>query len=241
MFVCVCAGGGIGGRGPGETKLEIDRRRARDRITWLEQALERAERQRSSQRSRRQRRGVTQIALVGYTNAGKSTLFNQLTRSDVLAEDKLFATLHVTTRRLRLSAGEEVLFTDTVGFIRDLPQDLVAAFKATLEELRESVLLLHIVDIADPRRAEQISSVDQILSELELADRRRILVFNKTDQLSPEVSANLCELHGALPVQATDRQSSRSLLASIEGALLELEEERAQRRIPREKEPWELP
>ena len=211
--------GGIGGRGPGETKLEIDRRRARDRIIWLERNLKRTQVQRQNQRSRRQGRGVPQVAFVGYTNAGKSTLFNAITQSEVFAEDKLFATLHVTTRRLRFPHHQEVLFSDTVGFIRDLPADLETAFKATLEELYHANLLLHIVDASDPRLAQQIASVEQILTEMELIEKPRALILNKVDLLNPVAAENLCALYNALGVSALDRSSTRPILNVIQERL----------------------
>ena len=211
--------GGIGGRGPGETKLETDRRRCRDRITWLEKQLKRAEVSRHNRRRRRNARGVPVVALVGYTNAGKSTLFNALTQSDVLTEDKLFATLDTTTRRLRFPRDRELILSDTVGFIRDLPDDLLSAFKATLEELHDANILLHVVDIADPRMKEQVSSVERILVDLELGSKERILVFNKTDLLEPEVASNICALHDAFGVQATVRRSTRPLMEALESRL----------------------
>lgn len=211
--------GGIGGRGPGETKLEIDRRRARERITTLERALDKAEVHRENQRARRQGRGVPHVAIVGYTNAGKSTLFNSITQSDVLEEDKLFATLHVTTRRLRFPQNQELLFTDTVGFIRDLPKDLEVAFKATLEEAVDADLLLHVVDASDPYLENHIASVKQILGEMDLLDRPRLLVFNKIDLLNPTAAHNLCALHDALGVSALDRASTRPLLSHIQAEL----------------------
>lgn len=211
--------GGIGGRGPGETKLETDRRRCRDRISWLEAQLERAEVSRHNRRSRRNQRGVPVVAIVGYTNAGKSTLFNALTHSDVLTEDKLFATLDTTTRRLRFPQDRELILSDTVGFIRDLPADLVSAFKATLEELHDADILLHVVDIADPRFKEQVASVMQILADLELDSKERMLVFNKTDLLEPAVATNICALHDAFGVQATVRRSTRALMEALESRL----------------------
>lgn len=227
--------GDVGGRGPGETKLEIDRRRARERIYVLEKALETVGVQRQNRRNKRQGRNVPVVALVGYTNAGKSTLFNALTQSDVLVEDKLFATLDVTTRRLRFPQDRELVLIDTVGFIRDLPKDLHAAFKATLEELRDADLLLHVVDIADPHRDEQIASVERILGELDLGDRSRILVFNKIDLLDPQIALNICTLAGAYGVEATDRRSMRSLLNEVELRLWQREN------APEpEPEPWEI-
>ncbi|MCA9544093.1 MAG: GTPase HflX, partial [Myxococcales bacterium] len=211
--------GGIGGRGPGETKLEIDRRRARDRINFLEKQLKHAEVQRANRRNRRQRQDVPVVALVGYTNAGKSTLFNALTQSDVLVEDKLFATLHTTTRRLRFPQDRELVIIDTVGFIRDLPKDLIVAFKATLEELHEADLLLHVVDIGDPRMAQQMESVENILAEMELLEIPRLKVFNKVDLMEPALAANICRNHGAFGVQATDRRTTRPLMDAIEARL----------------------
>ena len=155
--------GGIGGRGPGETKLEIDRRRARDRINIISRQLGKTEVQRRNRRQKRNARHVPTVAVVGYTNAGKSTLFNAVTQSDVLTEDKLFATLDVTTRRMRFPKDRELVITDTVGFIRDLPDGLVNAFKATLEEAVDADLLVHVVDITDPQMESQIGSVERIL------------------------------------------------------------------------------
>ncbi|MBU0552899.1 GTPase HflX [Myxococcota bacterium] len=211
--------GGVGGRGPGETQLEIDRRRARERITALERTLKQTESQRDNQRGRRGRRGVPVVALVGYTNAGKSTLFNAITHSDVLTEDKLFATLHVTSRRLRFPQARELVIIDTVGFIRDLPKDLISAFQATLEELREADILLHVVDVSDPRMNEQMASVEQILAEMALQDRPRMLVFNKADLLEEEILNNLCQMHQAFHTVARDRRTTRPLMEAIEGRL----------------------
>ncbi len=183
--------GGIGGRGPGETKLEINRRRAKEKLNLLEKQIEELAKRRGERRSRRTKSELPIVAVVGYTNAGKSTLLNTLTQGDVLAEDKLFATLDPTSRRLRFPSEREIILTDTVGFIRDLPKDLVAAFRATLEELDQADLLLHIVDGADPDYEQHIHAVEKILSELELGDRPRILIFNKVDKLTPEQTANL--------------------------------------------------
>jgi len=177
--------GGIGGRGPGETKLEIDRRRVRDRITALERRIEALGANRTLRRKQRNARGLPVLSIVGYTNAGKSTLLNALTDSAVLAEDKLFATLDPTSRRLRFPRDREVIITDTVGFIRDLPPDLVNAFRATLEELGDADLLLHVVDASDPRHEEQMKAVEQILGSLNLGEKRRMIVLNKADRLAP--------------------------------------------------------
>jgi GTPase len=173
--------GGIGGRGPGETKLETDRRRVRDRIHRLEKEIEAFRQHRSERRKVRTRRDSPVVSIVGYTNAGKSTLLNTLTDSKVFAEQRMFATLDPTSRRLRLPHEQEVIINDTVGFIRDLPPDLLAAFKATVEEISSSDLLIHLVDISNPRWQQQIESVDKILGQLNFKEIPRIVVFNKSD------------------------------------------------------------
>lgn len=175
--------GGIGGRGPGETKLETDRRRVRDKISQLEKQVDNLSRQRQERRKHRVSKNVPIISLVGYTNAGKSTLLNTLTQSKVYAEKKMFATLDPTSRRLRLPVEQEVIINDTVGFIRDLPEALVAAFRATLEEISDSDLLVHVVDAANPNAAAQIESVEKILLELKLNEIPQIVVLNKADLL----------------------------------------------------------
>ena len=178
--------GGIGGRGPGETKLETDRRRVRDRIAQLEKQVDALGLQRGERRKVRAQKNLPLISLVGYTNAGKSTLLNALTQSDVYAEKKMFATLDPTSRRLRLPYDQEVIINDTVGFIRDLPKPLVAAFRATLEEISDSDLLVHVVDASNPRAMQQIKSVDTILSDLELDKIPQIVVLNKADLISED-------------------------------------------------------
>jgi GTP-binding protein HflX len=208
--------GGIGGRGPGETKLEENRRRARERITRLEREIVQFSRQRAGRRAERGRRGLPVVAIVGYTNAGKSTLLNALTNSDVLAEDKLFATLDPTTRRLRFPREREIIIADTVGFIRDLPRDLAQAFRATLEELDEADLLVHVVDAADPDNEQQIAAVERILTDLGLAETPRLLVMNKVDLL--DAGAGPVPLPG-IAVTAVDRATLPPLLAAIEAAL----------------------
>jgi GTP-binding protein HflX len=184
--------GGIGGRGPGETKLETDRRRVRDKISNLEKQVENLRRQRQERRKNRINQNLPIISLVGYTNAGKSTLLNALTDSEVYAEKKMFATLDPTSRRLRLPVEQEIIINDTVGFIRDLPETLVAAFRATLEEISDSDLLVHLVDASSPQALAQIESVDKILSELKLNDIPRFIVLNKADLLD-EVSLQSLE------------------------------------------------
>jgi GTP-binding protein HflX len=178
--------GGIGGRGPGETKLETDRRRVRDRINRLEKAIETQRQRRQERRKERTRRELPIISIVGYTNAGKSTMLNTLTASEVHAEQRMFATLDPTSRRLRLPREQEVIINDTVGFIRDLPPDLLAAFRATLEEIDDSDLLIHLVDAANPRWQQQLESVERILNELGHAQIPRLVVFNKADLVETE-------------------------------------------------------
>jgi GTP-binding protein HflX len=182
-------GGGIGTRGPGESQLETDRRLIRRKIQRLEEQTEEVRRRRAQYRQQRQKSGIPVVALVGYTNAGKSTLMNALCRADVLADDRLFATLDPTTRRLTTPDNKTVLLTDTVGFIRKLPPTIINAFRATLEELSEAGLLLHVVDLASPDAPEQCHAVEKILGELGLADKKRLTVLNKIDRLLPDEPA----------------------------------------------------
>jgi GTP-binding protein HflX len=211
--------GGIGGRGPGETKLEINRRRARDRIHLLEKRLSDLADDRRLRRRRRAEREVPIIAICGYTNAGKSTLLNALTQGDALAADKLFATLDPISRRLRFPQEREVVITDTVGFIRDLPKELVAAFRATLEEMADADLLVHVVDASDPDRDQHIRAVESILGDLGLGDKPRIVVWNKADRLE-EPDADHLALHGGgFVVSALDRATFGPLLLGIERML----------------------
>ncbi|MFO7831991.1 MAG: GTPase HflX [Desulfuromonadaceae bacterium] len=208
--------GGIGGRGPGETKLEIDRRRIRERISHLEKRLKKMARSRFQRRQRRSRSNVPIVSIVGYTNAGKSTLLNALTQSEVFAEDKLFATLDTSTRRLRFPQEREVIITDTVGFIRDLPSSLVGAFKATLEELEDAELLLQVVDISDPCFEDHINAVDQILEDLDLAHTPRLRIFNKIDRIDPSESEELCRRYDAIPVCAQERTTFKPLMEGLQ-------------------------
>src|SRR6202030_4144869 len=175
-------GGGIGTRGPGEQKLETDRRRIRDRVGKIKEAIETVRRQRTTRRRARQAVPLGMIALVGYTNAGKSTLFNALTHAEVLTSPQMFATLDPTIRAVRLPSRRRVLLSDTVGFLRDLPPDLIAAFRATLEEVHEAALILHVTDIANAHHAEQDAQVMKVLTDLGVQDRPKINVYNKTDR-----------------------------------------------------------
>ena len=211
--------GGIGGRGPGETKLEVDRRRARDRINALKKQLAHTEVQRRNRRNRRNSRGVPKVAILGYTNAGKSTLFNAITQSTVLTENKLFATLDVTTRRIRFPRERELVLTDTVGFIRDLPDALVDAFKATLEECEDADLLIHVVDISDPMMDAQIESVCEILKEMNLDRHERLVLLNKCDQVDPETQTERCLEYGAYAVSAVEPKTLKPVLELVESRL----------------------
>ena len=209
--------GGIGMRGPGESQLEMDRRMIGAKVRMLRERLERLARQRTTQRRARSRGGVLSVSLVGYTNAGKSTLFNALTRSDSYAADQLFATLDTTTRRVWLEPVGAITLSDTVGFIRDLPHMLVAAFRATLEETVHADLLLHVVDAASPQRDAQIAEVDKVLAEIGAADVPRLLVYNKIDLagLEPQVQR---DAHGTISrvfVSAAERNGLDLLRGAI--------------------------
>ncbi|MDR6776324.1 MULTISPECIES: GTPase HflX [Paenibacillus] len=195
-------GGGIGTRGPGESKLETDRRHIRDRISDLKRQLEEVTRHRYLHRERRQKSGIVQVALVGYTNAGKSTLLKQLTAADVYIENQLFATLDPTSRTMELPSGKEIILTDTVGFIQNLPHDLVASFRATLEEANEAHLILHVVDASSDMRDEQMKVVETILQQLGAADKPQIVLFNKKDACTPEQLEMLPSGEGYLKISA---------------------------------------
>ena len=211
--------GGIGGRGPGETVMEVGRRRIRDRIRALEKRVEKLSKQRDVRRRRRRREGIPVLSIVGYTNAGKSTLLNALTESRVDAEDKLFMTLDPTSRRLRFPREGEVIITDTVGFIADLPQELVAAFRATLEELADVDLLLHVIDSADVDLDAKIEAVQKVLEELGLQDVPVLRVLNKTDLLASEELAAQRRRIGGITVSATRRTGLVELIESAEARL----------------------
>ena len=255
--------GGIGGRGPGETKLEIAGRRARDRITYLEQQLKELGKQRRQRRSRRAKSGMPSAAIIGYTNAGKSTLLNTLTDAGVLAEDKLFATLDPRSRRLDLrkalivagtgvtfrhgtipppppsdddeeiepaitvfqphpvEPSREIIVTDTVGFIRELPKDLIAAFRATFEEAAEADLLIHIVDASDARYEDHMETTDKLIEELGLRDVPRLLVFNKIDAAPPGVGPALARSQGGIAISAHEPASLQPLIQRLEHLLFE--------------------
>ena len=224
--------GGIGGRGPGETKLEIGRRRAKERVTHLTARLKELAKQREQRRKKRTRRRVPTVSLVGYTNAGKSTLLNTLTGADVLTEDKLFATLDTRSRHLRVGwagyGGREVILTDTVGFIRDLPKDLFAAFRATFEEAADADLLIHVIDASDPARELHKATTLALLEELELEAIPRLTVYNKADLLEPGEARQLVSGdRDVVVLSATDRETTRDLILAIAATLATRWEESA--------------
>jgi len=208
--------GGIGGRGPGETKLEVNKRRVKDRLARLQDDLEKIEKQRELRRKVRNKNRIPTLAIVGYTNAGKSTLLNALSGSNIYAQDELFATLDPHSRRLRFPQSHEVLVTDTVGFINDLPKSLMKAFKATLEELQDADILLHVVDRADENYEQHIKVVEQILEELDLADKARLLVYNKIDKLEDNI---LEENSSALFISASKKIGFENLISACVGLL----------------------
>lgn len=221
--------GGIGGRGPGEMKLEVDRRMVRERIALLEKELRSLSHARQQRKARRVKKDIPIISIIGYTNAGKSTLLNNLTGSQTFVEDKMFATLDTTSRRLRFPREREVIITDTVGFIRDLPEDLFAAFKATLEELEDADLLLHLVDISNPRFEQHIRSVDKILSDLGLSEKPSILVFNKEDMVDRDEVMAVCERHNGISISAMRPETFYRLLDAIEAIMWPLKVEKDER------------
>lgn len=230
--------GGIGGRGPGETKLEINRRRVRDRISSLEKRLKELNRSRDQRRSKRRGSGLPIISIVGYTNAGKSTLLNALTRSHVFTENLLFATLDTSSRRLRFPREREVIITDTVGFIRDLPKDLMGAFKATLEELTDADLLLHVADAANPGVLKQIESVERILTDLELDTIPRLTVFNKSDLLEERgLLSALCHRFGGVAISALDPSTLPPLLERMDELVFPVVRPEEEMSIDKEAEP----
>ncbi len=208
--------GGIGGRGPGEMKLEMDRRRVRDRISLLEKKLISLGEARRQRKSRRIETGVPIVSIIGYTNAGKSTLLNSLTRSCTFVGDKLFATLDTASRKLRFPRERDIIITDTVGFIRDLPKDLTAAFRSTLEELEDADLLLHLADASNPRFEQQTDSVEGILRDLRLSDKPRLLVLNKIDKITAEEAENLSLRFNAVSICAREPSTFAPLLKAIE-------------------------
>jgi GTP-binding protein HflX len=214
--------GGIGGRGPGETKLEINRRRARDRIARLERELLSVRKHRRQQRAKRQKKGLAVISIIGYTNAGKSTLLNTLTKSNVLAEGRLFATLDPSSRRLKFPKDTEVIITDTVGFIKDLPEDLLVAFRATLEELENADLLLHIIDISNPQYRTQIDSVERIIADLNLDRTASLRVLNKIDRVSADKIQKLNRQLGGMAISAKQKATLLPLIDRMETILADI-------------------
>jgi GTP-binding protein HflX len=208
--------GGIGARGPGETKLEVNRRRIKDRISHLEHLLQNVRKSRQQKRSLRMGKALPVVSIVGYTNAGKSTLLNTLTHSEVFVESQLFATLDPTSRRLRFPRDFEVIVTDTVGFVKDLPKDLLDAFAATLEELQDADLLLHVIDVSDPRIDDHIESVETILTKLDLHRKPIIPVFNKIDLAPAEVIERNLNLYGGVAVSALTRKTLMPLIRAME-------------------------
>nr|NJM01177.1 GTPase HflX [Desulfobacula sp.] len=208
--------GGIGGRGPGETKLEINRRRVREKIDRLKNEITRIRKQRRQQKSMRNKKGIPVISIVGYTNAGKSTLLNTLTQSSIIAANRLFATLDPSSRRLRFPKDIEVIITDTVGFIQNLPKDLMEAFHATLDELTDADVILHVIDISSPRYKQQKETVEQILKNLKLDTIPTLLVFNKTDRIELDAFEDQWLLTQGISIAATQKQSLKPLVDRLE-------------------------
>ena len=211
--------GGIGGRGPGETQLEIDRRRIKDRINHLEKELNHLGKGRWQRRSKRLKQDLPILSIVGYTNAGKSTLLNALTASEVAVQNKLFATLDTASRRLRFPREREVIITDTVGFIRNLPPPLLGAFRSTLDELHDADLLLHVIDVSNPRFEDQLASVEALLAELDLERVQLLRVFNKADRVEAAFAERIRQRFGGIVISALDTATFTPLLHEIEEIL----------------------
>ncbi len=208
--------GGIGARGPGETKLEIDRRRINDRLARLAKELKQVSKERYRRRAKRRKKDLPVLSLIGYTNAGKSTLLNTLTNSDIIAENKLFATLDPTSRRLRFPTDVEVIITDTVGFIRNLPDELLKAFMSTLEELSEADLLVHVVDVSNPAFRQQMKVVDGIIKDLELRNIPILTLYNKIDMVEDPIALRQEFEHDVLLVSAINATTLTAFLAEAE-------------------------
>jgi GTP-binding protein HflX len=213
--------GGIGGRGPGETKLEINRRRVRENINRLKKEIVKIRKQRKQQKSKRKRRSLPVISIVGYTNAGKSTLLNTLTQSNIIAANRLFATLDPSSRRLRFPSDSEVIITDTVGFIQNLPKELMEAFNATLDELEDADIILHVIDVSNPRYQQQKASVEDILKRMDLDKIPTLLVFNKTDKIDLDTFDDKWLLNQGICVSAINKQSLTTLVEKL-GSLLQI-------------------
>ncbi|MCK5543429.1 MAG: GTPase HflX [Desulfobacterales bacterium] len=211
--------GGIGGRGPGETKLEINRRRVRDKITKLKKDIDKIRAQRSQQRAKRKKNNLPVISIVGYTNAGKSTLLNSLTNSDILVANKLFATLDPSSRKLRFPKDTQAIITDTVGFIQNLPKELMEAFHATLEELEHANVILHVIDISNPRYKQQMNSVEEILSKLKLNTTPVINVFNKQDRITLKDFDETWLLNQGMLISANERKTLTPLVSKLESVV----------------------
>jgi len=211
--------GGIGGRGPGETKLEINRRRVREKIDRLKNEIGKIRKQRRQQKSMRNKKGLPVISIVGYTNAGKSTLLNTLTQSNIIAANRLFATLDPSSRRLRFPKDVEVIITDTVGFIQNLPKDLMEAFHATLDELLDADVILHVIDISNPRYKQQKETVEQILKNLKLNTIPTLFVFNKMDRVELDTFDDQWLLTQGISISATQKQTLKPLVDKLESMI----------------------